>query len=171
MDNAARLVEDATDDAPLGVVAVRALCDFAARAGDLDLRFTPSPSGSEGVAGHNEVTSRRGTGYQRELPLSAVWGGLRVQGRADGFDTVALRLEEIKTHRGDPALIGANQRALHWAQARVYGHLLCTQLGLDGLDLALIYFNIDTAHESPRALKEPVGLIPSSFSHKFLKPP
>ncbi|WP_439115051.1 helicase C-terminal domain-containing protein [Hydrogenophaga sp.] len=144
-----RLEAEAAEDAPLGVVAVRALCDFAARAGDLDLRFTPSPSGSEGVAGHSEVTSRRGAGYQRELPLSAVWGGLRVQGRADGFDSVALRLEEIKTHRGDPALMGANQRALHWAQARVYGHMLCEQLALDGLELALVYFNIDTGQETP----------------------
>ena len=144
-----RLDNEAAADAPLGVVAVRALCDFAARTGDLDLRFTPSPSGSEGVAGHGEVTSRRGAGYQRELPLSAVWGGLRVQGRADGFDSAAKRLEEIKTHRGDAALIGANQRALHWAQARVYGHLLCEQLALDGLELALIYFNIDTGIETP----------------------
>jgi len=152
MNNEARLEPEAAADAPLGVVAVRVLCDFAARAGDLDLRFTPSPSGSEGVAGHGEVTSRRGAGYQRELPLSAVWGGLRVQGRADGFDTVAKRLEEIKTHRGDAALIGANQRALHWAQARVYGHMLCEQLALDGLDLALIYFNIDTGHETPLTL-------------------
>ena len=146
---APRLEAETAEDAPLGAVAVRTLCDFAARTGDLDLRFTPSPSGREGVAGHSEVTSRRGAGYQRELPLSVVWGGLRVQGRADGFDSVAKRLEEIKTHRGDPALIGANQRALHWAQARVYGHLLCEQLALDGLELALIYFNIDTGHETP----------------------
>ena len=144
-----RLVEEAATDAPLGAVAVRVLCDFAARAGDLDLRFTPSPSGSEGVAGHSEVTSRRGAGYQRELPLAAVWGGLRVQGRADGFDSAARRLEEIKTHRGDATLIGTNQRALHWSQARVYGHMLCEQLALDGLDLTLVYSHIDTGHDTP----------------------
>ena len=150
VNTAAPLLNEArTADVPLGAVAVRALCDFAARTGDLDLRFTPSPSGNEGVAGHSEVTSRRGAGYQRELPLSAVWSGLRVQGRADGFDSVTQRLEEIKTHRGDPSLIAANQRALHWAQARVYGHMLCQQLALDGMDLALIYFNIDTGHETP----------------------
>ena len=38
-----RLVDEAAADAPLGAVAVRTLCDFAARRGDLDLRFTPSP--------------------------------------------------------------------------------------------------------------------------------
>lgn len=149
MNTATRLVEDPADDAPLGVVAVRALCDFAARAGDLDLRFTPSPSGSEGVAGHGEVTGRRGPAYQRELPLSLVWNGLRVQGRADGWDPEARRLEEIKTHRGDAALIAPNRRALHRAQALVYGHILCTQLGLDGVDVSVVYFDIETQQETP----------------------
>lgn len=47
------------------VVAVRAMCEFTARAGDLDLRFTPAPSALEGIAGHATVVSRRGTGYER----------------------------------------------------------------------------------------------------------
>ncbi|MBW8316822.1 MAG: ATP-dependent DNA helicase, partial [Hydrogenophaga sp.] len=144
-----RLVNESAADAPLGAVAVRTLCDFAARRGDLDLRFTPSPSGSEGVAGHGEVTSRRGAGYQREVPLASQWHGLRVQGRADGWDASVMRLEEIKTHRGDAALIADNSRALHWAQARVYGWMLCEQLGLERIELVLVYFNIDTGHETP----------------------
>ncbi|NLC02149.1 MAG: helicase C2, partial [Pseudomonas formosensis] len=41
-------------------VAVRALCAFTAREGDLDLRFTPAPSPQEGIAGHQVVTGRRG---------------------------------------------------------------------------------------------------------------
>jgi Rad3-related DNA helicase len=136
-------------DAPLGEVAVRTLCGFAARAGDLDLRFSASPSGQEGVAGHSTVAARRGPAYQRELPLSATWRGLRVQGRADGFDSGALLLEEIKTHRGDAARIKPAQHALHWAQARVYGWMLCEKLGLAELDIALVYFHIDTGVETP----------------------
>ena len=136
-------------DSPLGEVAVRTLCEFAARAGDLDLRFSASPSGQEGVAGHSTVAARRGPAYQRELPLSATWKGLRVQGRADGFDSQAGRLEEIKTHRGDPARIKPSQQALHWAQARVYGWMLCRQLDLAELDIALVYFHIDTGVETP----------------------
>ncbi|HEY9094306.1 MAG TPA: ATP-dependent DNA helicase, partial [Hydrogenophaga sp.] len=58
------------------------------------------------------------------------------------------RVEEIKTHRGDAALIPANHRALHWAQARVYGWMLCQQLSLAQIDIALVYFNIDTAEET-----------------------
>jgi DNA excision repair protein ERCC-2 len=139
---------DATE-APLGAVAVRTLCDFAARAGDLDLRFSPSPTGQEGVAGHGVVTARRGPGYQRELPLWADFKGLRVQGRADGFDATASRLEEIKTHRGDASRIKPSQQALHWAQARVYGWMLCERLGLRGIDVALVYFHIDSGQETP----------------------
>ena len=60
---------------------MRALCEFTARHGDLDLRFTPSPTGAEGVEGHGAVTARRGPGYQREVPLSADHGTLRVRGR------------------------------------------------------------------------------------------
>ena len=140
--------DEALAGEPALAVAVRALCDFAARAGDLDLRFTPSPSGSEGVAGHGTVTARRAPGYQRELPLSARFEALTVSGRADGFDPVAMRVEEIKTHRGDAALIPPNQRALHWAQARVYGWMLCQQLSLDQIGVALVYFNIDTGEET-----------------------
>ena len=39
-------------------VAVRELCEFAAKTGDLDHRFTPSPSAQEGIAGHQLVTAR-----------------------------------------------------------------------------------------------------------------
>lgn len=131
-----------------GAVAVRALCEFGAKTGDLNLRFTPSPSGAEGVAGHSTVTARRPVGYQRELPLSARFEELTVTGRADGFDPDAKRVEEIKTHRGDANAIPANHRALHWAQARVYGWMLCQQLSLAHIDVRLVYFNIDTSEET-----------------------
>src|SRR5690606_15737690 len=77
-------------------VAVRALCEFTAKEGDLDLRFTPSPTAQEGIAGHQTVVSRRGGHYLAELPLSGTYPGLLVSGRADGYDPEANRLEEIK---------------------------------------------------------------------------
>ncbi|OSZ74561.1 ATP-dependent DNA helicase [Hydrogenophaga sp. IBVHS1] len=129
-------------------VAVRVLCAFAAKTGDLDLRFTPSPSAQDGIQGHATVTARRKAGYQREVRLSARFGELLVQGRADGFDATTPRLEEIKTHRGDADRIPDNHRALHWAQARVYAWMLCEQLGLQRIEVALVYFNIDTAQET-----------------------
>lgn len=130
-----------------GTVSVRALCAFAAKAGDLDLRFVPVPSAQEGLAGHQLVQARRGAGYESELSLSACFGCLRVRGRADGYDPHRRRLEEIKTFRGDFDAIKANHRALHWAQARTYAHMLCERDALDRIEVALVYLDLATQQE------------------------
>ncbi|MDB5795971.1 MAG: DinG family ATP-dependent helicase, partial [Noviherbaspirillum sp.] len=123
-------------------VAVRALCEFTAKQGDLDLRFTPSPTAQEGIAGHAVVASRRPAHYQTEISLSGEFGPLSVRGRADGYDPVSNRLEEVKTFRGDLDSVPDNHRHLHWAQVRVYGWLLCSRLGLAEVTLALVYYDI-----------------------------
>jgi len=130
------------------VVAVRALCEFTAKQGDLDLRFTPSPSAQEGIAGHAVVASRRDDNYRREVTLEGDWGPLHVRGRADGYDPDRNLLEEVKTYRGQFAAIPDNHRHLAWAQLRVYGHLLCVQLGLEEVNLALVYFDIGSQQET-----------------------
>lgn len=130
------------------IVAVRTLCEFTARRGDLDLRFTPAPSALEGIAGHQVVTGRRASGYETEITLTGTHGNLTVRGRADGYDPALNRLEEIKTHRGDLDRMPANHRTLHWAQARVYGHLLCETRALDALTVALVYFDIASQKET-----------------------
>ncbi|WP_438456136.1 ATP-dependent DNA helicase [Vreelandella venusta] len=129
-------------------VAVRTLCDFTAREGDLDHRFTPAPSAQEGIEGHGLVASRRGEDYLAELPLSGEYQGLRVAGRADGFDPSANRLEEVKTYRGNLDRMAANQRALHWAQVKIYGALLCAERGLERVTLALVYLEISSGQET-----------------------
>ena len=129
-------------------IAVRELCAFAAKTGDLDLRFTPAPSAQEGIAGHQAVAARRGAGYRAELPLSGQHGPLTVRGRADGFDPAEHRLDEVKTFKGDLAQQPANHRALHWAQAKMYAALLCAQEGHDGLTVALVYWDIGRQQET-----------------------
>ncbi|MCF5724160.1 ATP-dependent DNA helicase [Pseudomonas syringae] len=123
-------------------VAVRALCEFTAKVGDLDLRFTPSPSAQEGIVGHRTVASRRNAHYQNEVALEGEYQQLKVRGRADGYDPDANRLEEVKTYRGDLDAQPANHRQLHWAQLKVYGWLMCQKLGLSEINLALVYFDI-----------------------------
>ncbi|WP_093413594.1 MULTISPECIES: ATP-dependent DNA helicase [unclassified Pseudomonas] len=129
-------------------VAVRALCEFTAKAGDLDLRFTPSPTALEGIAGHRTVASRRNPAYQNEVALEGEYQQLSVRGRADGYDPDRNCLEEIKTYRGDLAHQPANHRQLHWAQAKLYGALMCQKLGLARINLALVYFDIVSAQET-----------------------
>lgn len=130
-------------------VAVRTLCEFAAKQGDLDFRFTPAPTAQEGIAGHQTVASRRSTSYRSEIRLSATFKHLVVRGRADGFEAEHQLLEEVKTFKGDLHLMPENHRQLHWAQAKVYGAMLCRQLGLPSLTLSLVYFDIDRQEEAP----------------------
>ncbi|QGZ61175.1 ATP-dependent DNA helicase [Paraburkholderia acidisoli] len=138
-------------------VAVRTLCEFTAKRGDLDLRFTPSPDASEGRAGHAAIAARRPAGYETEIALAGTYSStsaadatatLTVRGRADGYDPARRRLEEFKTYRGDLDAMRENQRALHWAQLRVYGALLCEKLALDSLELALVYYEIGSGRET-----------------------
>ena len=129
-------------------VAVRALCEFTAKVGDLDLRFTPSPSAQEGMLGHRTVASRRSAHYQSEVALEGLYQQLTVRGRADGYDPDRNVLEEVKTYRGDLDAQPANHRQLHWAQAKVYGWLMCRKLGLPEIGLALVYFDIVSERET-----------------------
>ncbi|NUT82990.1 ATP-dependent DNA helicase [Pseudomonas brassicacearum] len=134
--------------APSYSIAVRALCEFTAKVGDLDLRFTPSPTALEGIAGHRTVASRRSEGYQAEVALEGHYQALTVKGRADGYDPVRHCLEEVKTYRGDLTKQPANHRQLHWAQAKIYGGLMCQKLQLPHIDVALVYFDIVSEKET-----------------------
>lgn len=130
-------------------VAVRVLCQFTAKCGDLDLRFTPAPSAREGIAGHISVANRRSSrDYQTEVTLEGTHDGLQVRGRADGYDSKTRRLDECKTYRGDLARMPDNHRALHWAQAKMYGAMLCRKQQLRELRVALVYYDVDTEHET-----------------------
>ncbi|MBI2726412.1 MAG: ATP-dependent DNA helicase [Polaromonas sp.] len=131
------------------LVAVRALCEFTAKHGDLDLRFTPAPSAQEGMAGHALVASRRGADYEAEVSLEGGYKTLRVRGRADGYDPVNNLLEEVKTFRGDLHNIADNRRDLHWAQAKIYGWLLCMDRGLQDINISLVYFDVASMQETP----------------------
>ena len=129
-------------------VSVRALCEFTAKHGDLDLRFTPAPSAQEGMAGHAMVASRRDANYQSEVGLEGDYKTLTVRGRADGYDPEGNQLEEIKTYRGDLHAMADNKRDLHWAQVKIYGWLLCKAKGLTDINLALVYLDIASTQET-----------------------
>lgn len=136
-------------------MSVRELCEFTAKRGDLDRRFTPSATALEGIAGQNSVALRRGQDYETEIPLEGSCGPLRVRGRADGFDPRRRCLEEIKSIRGHPDQIPQNRGHLHWAQLQTYGALFCRARALAELALVLVYF--DVASQSEYELRQVYG--------------
>ena len=123
-------------------VSVRNLCEFAAKTGDLDLRFKPTPTAKEGREGHQLVASRRSEGHEAEVSLKGIYQELRIRGRADGYDAASNVLEEVKTFRGRVESIAPNHSELHWAQLKVYGWLMCQERELDRITLALVYFDV-----------------------------
>ncbi len=130
-------------------VSVRNLCEFAARSGSLEFRYTPAPSADEGIIGHLTVQQRRPEPYVAEYHLTGECAGIGICGRVDGYyvNPDNSYLEEIKTHRGNINRIGPGRRALHWAQLKVYGALLCMRDRRDSIDLRLTYFEVRDEHE------------------------
>ena len=143
------------DDRALYTVSVRNLCEFTAKRADLDRRFTPSATALEGITAEQTVATRRGQDYETQVVLVGLEGDLRVRGRADGFDPRRQCLEEVKTIRGRPDDIPENRRQLHWAQLQTYGALFCRARNLSQLELALVYFDVESQTET--VLREVFG--------------
>ena len=134
-------------------VSVGELVALCHRAGDIDHRFRPSPTGEQGVAGHQRVYRRRGETYRSEYPVEYRHreGDLQLclRGRADGYDPAAGLVEEIKTCRIRPALIPATVSRMHLAQGRIYAALIAIEQDLPRLEVRLTWFNIDSGEETP----------------------
>jgi len=134
-------------------LSVRDLVAFCHRSGDIDHRYTPSPSAEQGMEGHQRIYRRRPDSYVREYPVSYLHRQgdihLQLRGRADGFDPERGLVEEIKTCRVDPRKIPASVSRLHLAQARIYAALIAGEQSLDEVAVQLTWFNIDTDEEAP----------------------
>ncbi len=133
------------------VVAVRDLVAFCHRSGDLDHRFTPSPTGEQGVEGHQRVYRRRPEGYRSEYPVAYCHREgdlvLQLRGRADGYDPAEGVVEEIKTCRTAPQTIPEAVSRTHLAQARTYAAIIALEEALEQVDVRLTWFNIDSDQE------------------------
>ncbi len=139
---------DVSVDAPAYALSVRSLCEFTAKQGDLDRRFTPSATALEGLQGEAAVAARRGPDYDTQIRLQRRVGLLLLRGRADGYDRRSGCLEEVKTIRGAMEDVPENRRWLHWSQLQCYGALFCAERELPEIDLSLVYFDIDSQQET-----------------------
>ena len=132
-------------------VPITQLARFCHRRGDIDHRFTPSPSGPEGIAGHQRLYRKRPASYQREYAVEYVEESadlrLTVRGRADGYDPETGVVEEIKTCRVPPSSIPPDVMALHLAQGRLYAAIIAATTQLQSLTVRVTWLNIDSDEE------------------------
>jgi DNA excision repair protein ERCC-2 len=132
-------------------IAVTDLVRFCHRSGDIDHRFTPSPTSTEGIAGHRRLYARRPGSYRREYPVEYAHeaGDVRLilRGRADGYDPEERLVEEIKTCRVPPEAIPAAVAGLHLAQGLVYAAIIASEQELPGLRVRVTWLNIDSDEE------------------------
>ena len=142
------------DDVTELSITVTELTQFCHRRGDIDQRFKPSPTGVQGVAGHQRVYTRRQASYQREYAVEYQHTEpgliLTLRGRADGYDPEVGLVEEIKTCRVPPDTISEPVAQLHRAQGRLYAAIIAAQELPSHLDVRVTWFNIDSGEEFNR---------------------
>jgi DNA excision repair protein ERCC-2 len=145
------------------VISVRTLCELTAKTGSLDQRFTPSPTAIEGMLGHLAVAYRREHYYQTEITLTGEYQNIFVRGRADGYDPELNQVEEVKTYKGHLDRMPENHRLLHWAQAKVYAHLMCMEKELPSINVALVYYNVTSKEETLLVEEYSAGTLQAFF--------
>ncbi|MGB1140261.1 MAG: hypothetical protein ACPG1A_05135, partial [Halioglobus sp.] len=135
-------------------LSVTDLARFCHRSGDIDHRFTPSPTGAQGIAGHQRIYRRRPATYQDEyaVELRRKIGeiDLLLRGRADGFDATHSLVEEIKTCRVAPDAIPEAVAELQLAQGRLYAAIIAQSQDLEAMGVRVTWLNIDSDEEHSR---------------------
>ena len=134
------------DRKPVVRMSVRTVVETTLHESDLSTAAGAAKRMREGAIAHRarqaDAQASEKT-YRAETALSAdfEWDGLilHVTGRADGIylrpDGAAV-IEEIKLGASDAALVPA-----HYAQAAMYGHMLCEKEGRDGAAICVLYVN------------------------------
>ena len=132
-------------------IAIGDLVRFCHRSGDIDHRFSPSPTGVEGIAGHQRLYTRRPATYRSEYGVDYLHQeqglALTLRGRADGYDPQQGLVEEIKTCRVAPDSIPDPVAQLHLAQGKIYAAIIASREALSQLDVRVTWLNIDSDEE------------------------
>jgi len=137
-------------------ISVRGLVEFVYRSGDLDLRFQGKSKMADGIKVHQKIQRSQGIAYMPEVTLQRTHRfidessdepvELSVNGRADGILTLdsSVVIDEIKGVSGFLDDIDENTYPLHWAQAKMYGAIYCSQHSLGEIGIQLTYAAFDT---------------------------
>lgn len=129
-------------------VNVRAIAEFYTEGGDLVSTGNAIERMREGVRGHQAIQAAYSADWEHEVSLSldieSEGLSLRLYGRADGLCRACTPpvIEEIKTTERPIDLIAADDIPAHWAQAELYGAMLCEKEDYPFAEIRLTYLNL-----------------------------
>ncbi|WP_049173207.1 ATP-dependent DNA helicase [Lacticaseibacillus rhamnosus] len=133
-------------------IGIREFVELTVRTGDLN----PVTSNSNNTAMigsqiHRKLqAAHRESDYEKEVYLKTTVTvndeDYQLEGRADGVwtENKTLTVEEIKTSVRSWEECSQNTKDRYWAQARIYGHLLCQQRHQDHAVITLVYVQTST---------------------------
>jgi len=138
-------------------ISVRELVEFVYRSGDLDMRFQGKTKMADGIKMHQKIQKSQGQDYQAEVSLQKTIHmayeeekgiELVINGRADGILTTenGYIIDEIKGTSQFVEDIEADTYPVHWAQAKVYGAIFCSDKNLEAIQIQLTYAHFDTGN-------------------------
>ena len=135
-------------------ISVRGLVEFVYRYGDLDLRFQGKSKMAEGIKVHQKIQKSQGADYKAEVHMQTTvllesdGIELLINGRADGVlktDTGYI-IDEIKGTSQFVEDIEIETYPVHWAQAKIYGAIFCSDHGLEDITIQLTYAHFESGN-------------------------
>ncbi|GGI13893.1 helicase C-terminal domain-containing protein [Gottfriedia solisilvae] len=131
-------------------VSVRSLVEYAHKSGSIDIGYQNTVSLVDGTKAHQKIQNLYNESDFKERMTSGTIKyedlTFQIEGRCDGllFRDEKYIIEEIKSTAKDVSLYDENSYPVHWAQAKVYGYLICKELNLEHISIQLTYVNIHT---------------------------
>ncbi len=158
-------------------ISVRNLVELVLRSGNIDSRLVASNRMLEGTRVHQKIQKESGDKYAKEVYLSYdyILEGFTItlEGRADGIITEleGMVIDEIKSTSRPLEYIDEEFSLLHWAQAKCYAFIYCTQNEIDSIYVQLTYYHIES--EEKKIIKklfylEELELYMSQLLDKYL---
>lgn len=132
-------------------ISVRNLVEFIFRSGDIDSQFMSNSRALEGTKAHQKVQKNNEyKSYTPEVTLKydIEYKGFNfvVEGRADGIilENDSFIIDEIKSTNRPLEYMEENSNETHWAQAKCYAFIYCTQNNIENIGVQLTYYQLDT---------------------------
>ena len=155
-------------------ISVRSLVEYVYQSGSIDNRFKNNVSLIEGTKAHQQIQSQYGDLDRKERHTSGFIEfeqlTFQIEGRCDGllFKDDQYIIEEIKSTSKELNDISEQSYPVHWAQAKVYGHLICEELDLEHIIIQLTYVSINTEEKKSYQLKFTKNEL-NEFVHHLIK--